>query len=475
MPYIALIFQRKGLSMTEIGIVVGWQFVINFFFRLVTSGVADKYHKHKQMLLVISVITAVFMCAIYWVPQRDQGNSTENKPLFVCERDVENDTVVSCNGQNDTAGMNLEVEFSQGPNNQGEGHNASLVLECKHFEKMDFCSSVQNFTKQPKSIEVRMEGQTNSTCTIDCLGPDHKGLKVDSIFWKVFWFWCVTVNCYGALWGLLYGMNYDVLGGNKLHFGRQRLWGTFGSIITAVIAAFSMNEYGSKKTEVNYVPCFIGYTICIIATGIIGLFFRLEYKVKQPKLTMKIFQLFKQPQLVLLFSMICIMGFLFGAINAFMFVFLRKLNASSWVLGAALFIRFSSEVPTLYFTGTILKKIGYAVCVYLALLLNCIIYVSTSFMTNPWWELPLSALKSFTFSLGFMALSIHTSSITPPAMNATLQALVQTLHFGVGEQMLFFLLIPFVIALTFDCGTPEQDVTFILLSAHYCCFLFSRK
>ncbi len=307
------------------------------------------------------------------------------------------------------------------------------MFQCKDLNKMEFCGFAQNGTNQYAIIQVQMKHHITHNCSLDCVDHSHSGILLDSTFWLINCIYFGARNGHVALWGLLYGMNYDILRDNKNQFGRQRVWGTYASILMAIVSAVAMNDYSSDKADINYVPCFVGYAVFIVITGIIGLFFKLEYKVKQPKMARTVLKLFKQPQLCLLFSVICIMGFLFSALDNFLFVFLREMYASSWLIGAVLFIRYAFEVPTLYYTGSILKKLGYVYCVYIVLLLNCVIYTSTSFMTNPWWELPLSALHSFTYAVGFLALSVHTRSITPPAMNATLQALVQTLHYGLGE------------------------------------------
>ena len=42
-------------------------------------------------------------------------------------------------------------------------------------------------------------------------------------------------------------------------------------------------------------------------------------------------------------------------------------------------------------------------------------------------------MESIVFSIGFTAVSVYSSLITPPSMHATLQAMVQTIHYGIGK------------------------------------------
>ena len=288
----------------------------------------------------------------------------------------------------------------------------------------------------------------NFICKLDCteypdelLSPSQPEKEMfTKTFWVVFCLYFVGFNVHASNWGLLYGMNYAILGEKRNNFGRQRMWGTFGALITSVVSAIAMNKYGSVKPEINYTPCFIGFGIWSVITGICAMFFKLPYMVRNPTMARDLFKLIKQPAIFLLFMILFIMGFLFGAVETFLFVFLRSLGASSWTLGACLFVRYLCEIPSLYYSGRIIKRIGHIKCLYIVLICYSIRYLGTSLIPSPWWELPFSAMKSVVFSIGFTAVSVYTSLITPPSMHATLQATVQTIHYGIGKSNLLFTL-----------------------------------
>ena len=116
--------------------------------------------------------------------------------------------------------------------------------------------------------------------------------------------------------------------------------------------------------------------------------------------------LLKQPQIILLLAVLLIMGVLWGAAETFLFVFLRSLNASSWTLGSCLFVQYIGEIPALYYSEIVIKRIGHVKCIYIVLVTYSIRYMETSLIPNPWWELPYSCLKSMVFSIGFTAVSV---------------------------------------------------------------------
>ena len=163
------------------------------------------------------------------------------------------------------------------------------------------------------------------------------------------------------------------------------------------------------------------------------MFLPLPTMPRNPSMAKDILALLWQPRIFAMFTVLFVMGFLWGAVETFLFWFLRSLGASSWTLGACLFMGFLAEVPSLYLSGRIIKKIGYVKCLYIALSAYCVRYLGTSLIPNPWWELPFISLRSIVFSPGFTAISVHSSKITPPSMHATLQSMVTAIHFGFGK------------------------------------------
>ena len=298
----------------------------------------------------------------------------------------------------------------------------------------------ENTTYSLQGSEYSLQG-SEYLCRLDCTKypeellnpPESKREMFGKTFWMIFCLYFMAFNIQGSLWVLLYGMIYTILGEKRNNFGKQRMWGTLGAIITAIISAIAMNKYGSTTNEITYTPCFVGFGVWITITGVAAMSFKLPHIPRNPTMTRDILTLLKQPAIFLLFVILLIMGFLWGAVDTFLFVFLRSLNASSYTLGACMFVRYLGEMPSLYFSGRVINRIGHIGCLYIVLFAYSIRYLGTSMISNPWWELPFSCLKSIVFSVGFTAVSVYGSLITPPSMHATLQAMVQTVHFGIGK------------------------------------------
>ena len=445
-----LFFKQLGLTNTECAIIYGSLPIFNGFYRLFIGAVADKLQRYREMTLIFSLISALLMSCLLLVPAAEEKMAPEpewNQTLHYACKEIGLMTAepVECIVHH---ASNLHPVQDQ------SGVDSAEWFKIKHHElnNHSICSERANglLVVDPNGCDTLTMENENATyslqgneylCRLDCTKypeellnpPEPQKEMYGKTFWMIFCLYFVAFNLQGSLWVLLYGMIYAILGEQRNNFGKTRVWGTIGAIITAIISAIAMNKYGSVTNEINFIPCFIGFDIWISITGVAAMFFKLPHISRNPTMTRDILTLMKQPAIFLLFVILSIMGFLWGAVDTFLFVFLRTLNASSFTLGACMLVRYLGEIPALYFSGRVIKRIGHIKCLYIILFAYSIRYLGTSMISNPWWELPFSCLENVVFCIGFTAVSVYGSLITPPSMHATLQAMIQTAHFGIGK------------------------------------------
>ena len=329
--------------------------------------------------------------------------------------------------------------------NTSQVHNsiATNCLPMRNISKETFCDLLTIDNNKLDNIQsLHFNREFNGfPCLVNCSGyytdvisnTKEKPSMYGKTFWLAFMLFFISVNIYYAIYVILCAMMFAVLGEHRNAYGRQRIWGSYGALLASVVLAFTMNRYDSNgNQDITYVPCFIGYGIGVIMTGVSALFFKLPKMPKNPTMAADFVKLFRQPRICLLFTVVVIMGCFNGGIEIYLLVFLRELNASSWVLGSCLFARSLGEIPALYFSGAVIDRIGHIRCLYLLFILLCFRYLGTSLIPNPWWELPLSFIRSMAHHTGYSAVCVYGSLITPPSMHATLQGVIQTFYTGLG-------------------------------------------
>ena len=93
------------------------------------------------------------------------------------------------------------------------------------------------------------------------------------------------------------------------------------------------------------------------------------------------------------------------------------------------------QVPLLFASGVIIKRVGAVPCLYLAMLAVALRFLGYSLLSNPWVVLVIEPLHGVTFGIMWAAASTYAAMIAPPGMSATIQGLVSGVHFGIGVSL----------------------------------------
>ena len=424
--------QQLGLTTTECAFIYGCLPLFSAFFNLFIGAIADKFQIHKVLTLVFCILSAVLLNCLLFVPPKEgtshfapKGGTTH---FAICI--LQSNASIQC----------AMIHGNENITHYEQVPTGNDSLDCSfawNISSETICSQLTSPNQTITNLETTnlMEVQQ---CKINCLnyykGHSNNELTFGQTFWISFILYFTAVNIFNAIWVMLYGMLFAILGENRHDYGKTRVWASIGGLLTSVIVAFTMKKgQGSSDSDMSFIPCFIGYGVGLLLVGASSMFYKLPKVPSNPAMAKDIAKLFRQPRIALLFTAVFIMGFLHGGVEIFLFVFLRELNASSWALGSCLFARFLGEIVAMYHSGIVIKKIGHIRCVYLFLAFLCLRCLGTSLILSAWWELPLSFTRSIMFSIGYSAVMVYGSLITPPSMHATFQGVIFTVYFGLGK------------------------------------------
>ena len=434
-PFMILFFkQQLGLTTTECAVIYGCLPLFSAFFNLLIGAIADKFQIHKVLTLVFCILSAVLLNCLLFVPPKEGTTNIEPKGdtthFVTCIQ--HSNASIQCTMINDKDTINGNSNMSH---RQDLKSNYSLK-DCGsvwNISSEAICSQHTSFRQTiPVETTNLMEVQK---CKVNCLltQDNLKATTFGQTFWISFFLYFTSASIFNAIWVVLYGMLFAILGDNRNDFGKTRIWASIGGLLTSVIVAFTMNRYGSSSSDMSFIPCFIGYGVGLLLAGVASMFFKLPQIPSNPAMIKDIIKLFRQPRIALLFTVVFILGFLHGGVEIFLFVFLRELDASSWALGGCFFARFLGEIVAMYHSGMVIERVGHIRCIYMFLAFLCLRCLGTSLIPNPWWELPLSFTRSIAYSIGYAALSVYGSLVTPPSMHATLQGVILTVYYGFGK------------------------------------------
>ncbi len=208
----------------------------------------------------------------------------------------------------------------------------SLILEGNETILEAICS--EQDTQGPPQVDCTQFGISRAvdpySCHFDCNAtsiPEPKA-KYVAPFGQTFWIHLalnfLAFNIAFPMYPLLYGMTFSMLGEKKHLFGKQRVWSSYGMTINSIITVFALNKYGGgDKSDITYTPCFIAFGVYLMFGGIVVQFFNLPNIERNHTMMKDFLLLVKQPLLCVLFGVLFVMGFLWGATETFLFWFLR--------------------------------------------------------------------------------------------------------------------------------------------------------
>ncbi|RUS77290.1 hypothetical protein EGW08_014954 [Elysia chlorotica] len=163
LPYVAVYMLQLRLNLQETAIIYGIMPFVGFFVRPLIGAVADKYKKHKLVLISVTFLTGLFYFLLLFVPARPEPENLLIKTKFECN--IHDSFIQDCRDTNETT-TNCQVGISHliHDNSSYSKKNASGVLS----KKLKSCA----FACQSSPDAVSSEFQV---CMTNSSGPFSAG------------------------------------------------------------------------------------------------------------------------------------------------------------------------------------------------------------------------------------------------------------------------------------------------------------
>lgn len=283
--------------------------------------------------------------------------------------------------------------------------------------------------------------ETEMVCQLKCslvngdniCQSDNEPAQTDT-FWLFLVIFLFANIAFAPVMSLGDAMAYDILGEKRHIWGIQRLFGTIGFALFALTSTFVMDMLSSENQPINFSVSFYIFAVLTLIASIFSCMMPISEDFACSQMMKNLSKLFRNAEIVAFLVVILIFGIFTGAIETFLFWYLKNLgNWSQIIAGLSLLMSCSAEVPMLFVSGRIIKRFGHVPCLYLAFAAYSVRFISYSFLTNPWFVLPIELLHGLTFGLMYAAATSYGSIITPPGMSGTIQGLIGGIHFGFGE------------------------------------------
>ncbi|XP_039282566.1 major facilitator superfamily domain-containing protein 6-like [Nilaparvata lugens] len=405
LPFLPVFGKQLGISEVVMGIITSILPIMFLLAKPVFGYAFDLFRgARKALFLALLMSTTVFFVLLTSLPLPAESETRCNGYL-VC--------------QNQTSLLNLTTcqDVCSGSENSSTCEN--LFPECKQS-----C----NFTCLPVSPSVDHGDNTQF----------YKGM----IFWLYVIFMSLGSIGFNVINSISDTICFDVLGdGQEKKYGKQRVWGTIGFGIFALLGGYAVDVYSGDSGIKDYTPAFSIALVCMICDVICCFTLKLPPLPRSENIVKDMVELSKHPHIAVFLAFTVLVGICDSFIIYYLFWFLEDLaiehnytenikllegiTIAAETLGA--------EVIFFIFSGKILARIGYGYCLSLCFFAYGMRLGLLSLLSNPWWVIPIElAMQGPTYALTYTTIVAYASAISPPGTSATTQGIVAGLDDGLG-------------------------------------------
>ncbi|XP_017136580.1 major facilitator superfamily domain-containing protein 6-like protein A isoform X1 [Drosophila miranda] len=488
-PFMPTLAHQLGYSPVVVGTMYMILPIIGMLAKPLFGYLADRYHRHRLLFLCGQVITGIAFFLIMFVPAID-------KPLpevqFHChagvssirhcsehgacvEKNMESfygNRTLACDLECDAQPYMWDIVCEDWLKNQTENCAANRTNP-----QLDFGTSINMkdvveegdclFFMVPQDHGV-VAGQSvplycpagkqyfNASCRMDCHDDylkeqlsespviDTQSAMAQPQFW--FFFGMLIMSWIGMAVVVSIGdaICFGILGDRHHLYGKQRLCGSLGWGIFALLAGVLVDHMSVDNVNKNYTAVF-WMALVIMGFDVLA---SSKLKVTQTHLSSNIVkdvgQMFLSLRCVIFFLWCVAIGFGTALIWNFLLMYLEILDKQfmgcgtsiKTLQGLVMAIQcFGGELPFFFLSGWILKRIGHVNAMSLVLFGFGVRFILYSMLQNPWYILPIELLNGVTFGLFYATMASYASIVAPPGTEATMQSLVGAIFEGVGVSM----------------------------------------
>ncbi|XP_024869633.1 uncharacterized protein LOC112453245, partial [Temnothorax curvispinosus] len=405
-PYIPVYGKQIGVSPLVIGTIGTVFSILHLITKIVCGFIIDYSQWRKFIFIILIMLQSGSEVSIFFLPSLpgpmllDQHfQNISYVSLSNC--DIKNHAlaIASCNGTKDTTcrwicnDMNFSMELSFYPDQQ----RAIISPDTACLLNINETSLSQ------KNV-------TNNYCNVTCNNFEDQCVYTSNTFWIFVLLWSLGETSFSTCLSISDAVCFRMLGqGKQSKFGKQRLWATIGFGVAACLSGYVMDLWSHDGIYQNYTPMLI-LVLVVLSVDLICCI-KLEMPLEKGSTT-----ILKD---VYLEDLAIATGYM---------------NRIKLIEGLILIAQTFGEIAFLFFSGKIIKKLGYGYTIVFCFVCYALRLGLISLAPMPWWIIPIELIMhGSSYPLCLATISAYANVVTPPGTSATIQGLVQGMHDSFGN------------------------------------------
>lgn len=405
-PYLPLYFKQLFLTPRQVGTIVASRTLVQFICVPFWTGIADKYKRHKLVLLIAIFSWLVSTMGLLIVPAEQPKACLKMGRKRMAEIEDFEDAW---------------FDFS--------------VLDQLSKETKDISS--KRYRKDiDYGVRIYKTNLTNFTTTYSAYDPDQHVLDSSKLYILLLLITIVGMMVSAPSLVLVDIYTLQRLKERSYHFGHQALWGSVGFGFFAFTIGITVNfvhvmNNCTRKADINYVPCFFVFAFFMTVTLLVGSQIEFDYDsgTSRPGFVQGLKSIHDIHLITLLLvTFYCGMGS--GFISTFLFWHLREMGGVQLLMATVTLINSTAEVLFYFLSDRVINWIGHFRVIYLGLFCFAIRFFYYSFLRAPWMVLPVEVTHGMTSAAIRLALVSYLGK--EAGSGGLLQGVFSGVHSGLG-------------------------------------------
>lgn len=399
-----VITKQMGVPPDVVGVIWTVLPFISLLTKTTAGAVADITRSHRAVFLLGIVFMVTPLTALYWVP--DIPSSSSSSPTY---------------------------------------NNLSSNASTQPPASASFLTSVSSLSTSPVEVDEggglfpSTEDSSDVTPTVTTPTVPQKGRGAELLESYEFWllFLCLLVQYCGhtTVITMQETVCFQLLGEERHKYGQQRVWGTVGVGLSAIVSGALVDLYSKGIGQKDYLPAHIITAVFLVADLFVVAFLKFphpERKISSSTLQGALWR----PHVILVLVTTGVVGVVSGVLWTFEFLLVVEVAGKGFVhqkllLGLLMGVQcFLAEAPFFVLAGRIIQRLGHANALFVSLLGFTLRLILYSVVTNPWLFLPIDLLHGISFGVAYPCFTSYASSVAPLGAAATTQAIFGAMFFG---------------------------------------------
>lgn len=438
--FLPLIAKNIGISATGFGFIFTITPFINVFINPILGCITDKFQKIKHIIIFVSVLHTPIYFSINFIPEMITEKQFFSNVSFYCGDNfshfIASTKFLKLEPNNKS--FECQTECSACQNNELI-NNASFCNQIFTLITEPFINKTENLliiNITSKSNFTLCSQEMDVTCDTKCFLDKNE--KINSFNHYQFWLFVILTSVAIIITDAIIALSdtacHEALEGRVNQFGKQRVWLSIGWGIISMATGYIIELVNvNNKGKTDFSICFYLMLSLMVVDIIVLNFTEMRKEKSSNNILNDVRKIFIKPHPFFLGTAVFLVGALSGLQWNYAFWYFEELGASKILMGVstAVFCMFA-EVPFMFISGWIIKKIGRDNSMCLAFIALSIWFLSASFIYDPWWIILSDLTQGPSYGLFYVAMSTYGKIVAPPGTEASMQTILRAVFSGLG-------------------------------------------